>query len=95
MLAHVRRSGFGLTLGVHSRVAGFAEEVVREARCGNAYVNRNMIGAVVGAQPFGGRGLSGTGPKAGGPNYLVRFATEEVVTTNLSAIGGDLELLNA
>jgi RHH-type proline utilization regulon transcriptional repressor/proline dehydrogenase/delta 1-pyrroline-5-carboxylate dehydrogenase len=95
MLAHVRRLGFGLTLGIHSRVNGFAQSIVRQARCGNAYVNRNMIGAVVGSQPFGGLGLSGTGPKAGGPNYLVRFATEETETVNVTAIGGDIDLLMA
>ncbi len=65
----------------------------RRLRVGNAYVNRNMIGAVVGVQPFGGAGLSGTGPKAGGPHYLARFATERVVTTNTAATGGNAELL--
>jgi RHH-type proline utilization regulon transcriptional repressor/proline dehydrogenase/delta 1-pyrroline-5-carboxylate dehydrogenase len=93
MLKLVRERGYGLTLGVHSRIAGFATQVKGEIPCGNTYVNRNTIGAVVGAQPFGGCGLSGTGPKAGGPHYLQRFATEEVVTTNLTAIGGDIELL--
>ncbi len=95
MLAHLRGAGFGLTLGIHSRVNGFAERVVQRVRCGNAYINRNIVGAVVGAQPFGGRGLSGTGPKAGGPNYLPCFATEETVTANLTAIGGDIDLLAA
>ncbi|HKD22470.1 MAG TPA: bifunctional proline dehydrogenase/L-glutamate gamma-semialdehyde dehydrogenase PutA, partial [Rhizomicrobium sp.] len=94
-LSHIRSSGYGLTLGVHSRITGFAERVIAGARCGNSYINRNMIGAVVGAQPFGGRGFSGTGPKAGGPHYLLRFASEEVVTTNLTAIGGDTALLAA
>ena len=93
MLKHVRSRGYGLTLGVHSRIAGFADDVIRQARCGNNYINRNTVGAVVGVQPFGGRGLSGTGPKAGGPNYLMRFATEEITTTNLTAIGGDIGLL--
>jgi RHH-type proline utilization regulon transcriptional repressor/proline dehydrogenase/delta 1-pyrroline-5-carboxylate dehydrogenase len=93
LIEHIRNSGYGLTLGIHSRIAGFAERMVTEISCGNSYINRNMIGAVVGAQPFGGSGLSGTGPKAGGPNYLTRFATEEVVTTNLAAIGGDVSLL--
>jgi RHH-type transcriptional regulator, proline utilization regulon repressor / proline dehydrogenase / delta 1-pyrroline-5-carboxylate dehydrogenase len=93
MLQHVNGNGYGLTLGVHSRIASFARHVISRTRCGNSYVNRNMIGAVVGAQPFGGRGLSGTGPKAGGPHYLPRFAMEEVVTENLTAIGGDVDLL--
>jgi RHH-type proline utilization regulon transcriptional repressor/proline dehydrogenase/delta 1-pyrroline-5-carboxylate dehydrogenase len=67
--------------------------VVREARVGNIYVNRSMIGAVVGVQPFGGEGLSGTGPKAGGPHYLLRFATERTLTVNTAAVGGVTELL--
>jgi RHH-type proline utilization regulon transcriptional repressor/proline dehydrogenase/delta 1-pyrroline-5-carboxylate dehydrogenase len=89
----VNRSGYGLTLGVHSRIAATADRVVRRARVGNVYVNRNMIGAVVGSQPFGGRGLSGTGPKAGGPHYLPRFAAEQTCTINTSAIGGNASLL--
>lgn len=93
MLALVRERGYGLTLGVHSRIAGFADTVKKNIPCGNTYINRNTTGAVVGAQPFGGCGLSGTGPKAGGPHYLLRFATEEVITTNLTAVGGDVELL--
>jgi len=95
MLDLVRNRGYGLTLGVHSRIAGFANQVKQQIPCGNTYINRNTVGAVVGAQPFGGCGLSGTGPKAGGPYYLLRFASEEVVTTNLTAIGGDVELLTA
>ena len=70
------------------------DEVVREARVGNIYVNRSMIGAVVGVQPFGGEGLSGTGPKAGGPHYLPRFATERTLTVNTAAIGGVTELFS-
>jgi RHH-type proline utilization regulon transcriptional repressor/proline dehydrogenase/delta 1-pyrroline-5-carboxylate dehydrogenase len=85
--------GYGLTLGVHSRIQAFADEVVRSARVGNVYVNRSMIGAVVGVQPFGGEGLSGTGPKAGGPHYLPRFATERTLTVNTAAVGGVTELL--
>ncbi|HEX5767865.1 MAG TPA: bifunctional proline dehydrogenase/L-glutamate gamma-semialdehyde dehydrogenase PutA, partial [Burkholderiales bacterium] len=85
--------GYGLTLGVHSRIQAFADEVVRSARVGNVYVNRSMIGAVVGVQPFGGEGLSGTGPKAGGPHYLLRFATERTLTVNTAAVGGVTELL--
>ncbi len=85
--------GYGLTLGVHSRLESFAQKIIDAVPAGNVYVNRNMIGAVVGVQPFGGRGLSGTGPKAGGPHYLPRFATEKVVTINITAQGGDPELL--
>src|SRR5215469_15900876 len=78
----VRATGFGLTLGVHSRLESVAEYVYRSVPVGNTYVNRNMIGAVVGVQPFGGQGLSGTGPKAGGPHYLLRFANERTLTIN-------------
>jgi RHH-type proline utilization regulon transcriptional repressor/proline dehydrogenase/delta 1-pyrroline-5-carboxylate dehydrogenase len=90
----LRARGYGLTLGIHSRLEGFRERVIRAMPAGNTYVNRSMIGAVVGVQPFGGEGLSGTGPKAGGPHTLARFATERVVTVNISAQGGDPELLN-
>jgi len=90
----IRRTGFGLTLGVHSRLESVAEHVYRSIPVGNTYVNRNMIGAVVGVQPFGGQGLSGTGPKAGGPHYLLRFATERTLTINTVAIGGNVELLS-
>ena len=86
-------TGFGLTLGIHTRIEGVADHVFRSVRVGNTYVNRNMIGAVVGVQPFGGCGLSGTGPKAGGPHYLLRFATERTLTINTVAIGGNVELL--
>jgi RHH-type proline utilization regulon transcriptional repressor/proline dehydrogenase/delta 1-pyrroline-5-carboxylate dehydrogenase len=86
--------GYGLTLGIHSRLERFAEQVRAAVPAGNTYVNRTMIGAVVGVQPFGGEGLSGTGPKAGGPHYLARFATERVVTVNITAQGGDPELLS-
>ena len=86
--------GFGLTLGIHTRVAAFQNFVMRCVPAGNVYVNRNMTGAVVGVQPFGGEGLSGTGPKAGGPHYLARFAAERVITVNIAAQGGDPELLN-
>ncbi len=86
--------GYGLTLGVHSRLEGFAEKVKAAVRAGNVYVNRSIIGAVVGVQPFGGSGLSGTGPKAGGPHYVARFATERTVTVNIAAQGGDPTLLN-
>ena len=85
---------YGLTLGVHSRIEAFAEEVQAAVPAGNAYVNRSMIGAVVGVQPFGGEGLSGTGPKAGGPHALVRYAVERAVSVNITAQGGDPALLN-
>jgi RHH-type proline utilization regulon transcriptional repressor/proline dehydrogenase/delta 1-pyrroline-5-carboxylate dehydrogenase len=90
----IRETGYGLTLGIHSRRKDFSDEVFRSTNVGNTYVNRNMIGAVVGVQPFGGTGLSGTGPKAGGPHYLLRFLTERTLTTNTAAIGGDLELVS-
>jgi RHH-type proline utilization regulon transcriptional repressor/proline dehydrogenase/delta 1-pyrroline-5-carboxylate dehydrogenase len=86
--------GYGLTLGIHTRIDTLAQRIARRARVGNVYVNRNMIGAVVGVQPFGGSGLSGTGPKAGGPHYLHRFATEQTVTTNTAAVGGNASLLS-
>jgi RHH-type proline utilization regulon transcriptional repressor/proline dehydrogenase/delta 1-pyrroline-5-carboxylate dehydrogenase len=93
VLQWIGETGYGLTLGVHSRIQSFVDAVVREARVGNIYVNRSMIGAVVGVQPFGGEGLSGTGPKAGGPHYLLRFATERTLTVNTAAVGGVTELL--
>ncbi|HMA30211.1 MAG TPA: bifunctional proline dehydrogenase/L-glutamate gamma-semialdehyde dehydrogenase PutA [Casimicrobiaceae bacterium] len=85
--------GYGLTLGIHSRVDATVDRIVARARVGNVYVNRNMIGAVVGVQPFGGEGLSGTGPKAGGPNYLPRFAVERTLSVNTAAAGGNATLL--
>jgi RHH-type transcriptional regulator, proline utilization regulon repressor / proline dehydrogenase / delta 1-pyrroline-5-carboxylate dehydrogenase len=85
--------GYGLTLGIHSRVDATIERIVSRVRVGNVYVNRNMIGAVVGMQPFGGEGLSGTGPKAGGPNYLPRFAVERTLSVNTAAAGGNAALL--
>ena len=96
-LDHVLRSiastGYGLTLGIHSRIDDMTEAVIARLQVGNIYVNRNMIGAVVGVQPFGGFGLSGTGPKAGGPHYLTRFATEQTVSINTAAAGGNAALL--
>ncbi len=86
--------GYGLTCGVHSRLESFAKAVQSALRAGNVYVNRSIIGAVVGVQPFGGQGLSGTGPKAGGPHYLPRFAQERTVSVNITAQGGDPSLLN-
>ena len=95
LLDGIAAGGFGLTLGVHSRIDATVARVVARLSNGNVYVNRNMIGAVVGTQPFGGTGLSGTGPKAGGPNYLRRFATEQTLTINSAAIGGNASLLTA
>ncbi len=93
LLDGIEASGYGLTLGVHSRIDTTVERVVSRLDVGNCYVNRNMIGAVVGTQPFGGSGLSGTGPKAGGPNYLKRFASEQTVTINTAAAGGNASLI--
>jgi len=89
----INDAGFGLTLGIHSRIQATVDHIVARARVGNIYVNRNQIGAVVGVQPFGGEGLSGTGPKAGGPHYLHRFAVERVVSTDTTAVGGNASLL--
>ena len=85
---------YGLTLGVHSRIEAFARRVRAAVPAGNCYVNRSIIGAVVGVQPFGGEGLSGTGPKAGGPDALTRYAVERSVSVNIAAQGGDPTLLN-
>ena len=93
VVAAINASGYGLTLGLHSRMEGVADYVAEHARVGNLYVNRNQIGAVVGVQPFGGEGLSGTGPKAGGPNTLMAYALERVRTTDITATGGNLQLL--
>jgi RHH-type proline utilization regulon transcriptional repressor/proline dehydrogenase/delta 1-pyrroline-5-carboxylate dehydrogenase len=90
----VNALGYGLTLGVHTRIDAVSQRIAARARVGNVYVNRNMIGAVVGVQPFGGMGLSGTGPKAGGPHYLHRFGTEQTVTINTAAVGGNASLLS-
>ncbi len=89
----INATGYGLTLGIHSRIDATIDRIVARAKVGNIYVNRNQIGAVVGVQPFGGQGLSGTGPKAGGPHYLPRFATEKTVTINTTAAGGNASLL--
>jgi RHH-type proline utilization regulon transcriptional repressor/proline dehydrogenase/delta 1-pyrroline-5-carboxylate dehydrogenase len=94
VLRSIERSGYGLTLGIQSRIDDRIEAVVDRLSVGNIYVNRNMIGAVVGVQPFGGHGLSGTGPKAGGPHYLPRFATEQTVTINTAAAGGNAALMS-
>ncbi len=89
----INAKGFGLTFGVHSRNESFTDYVASRIRVGNVYVNRDIIGAVVGVQPFGGQGFSGTGPKAGGPHYLLRFATEKTRTINTAALGGNASLL--
>ena len=91
-MADIGDSGFGLTFGVHSRIERHWLDLFAKNAVGNTYVNRNMIGAVVGVQPFGGMGLSDTGPKAGGPHYLLRFANEKVLTINTAAIGGNTDL---
>jgi RHH-type proline utilization regulon transcriptional repressor/proline dehydrogenase/delta 1-pyrroline-5-carboxylate dehydrogenase len=95
LLDDIAGNGYGLTLGIHSRIDATAAHIAERLANGNVYVNRNMIGAVVGTQPFGGTALSGTGPKAGGPNYLKRFVTEQVVTINTAAAGGNASLLAA
>jgi RHH-type proline utilization regulon transcriptional repressor/proline dehydrogenase/delta 1-pyrroline-5-carboxylate dehydrogenase len=89
----INAKGYGLTMGIHSRIEDTVDAVRRRACAGNLYVNRNMIGATVGVQPFGGEGLSGTGPKAGGPHYLFRFATERTFTVNTAAAGGNASLI--
>jgi RHH-type proline utilization regulon transcriptional repressor/proline dehydrogenase/delta 1-pyrroline-5-carboxylate dehydrogenase len=93
LIDDIAANGYGLTLGIHSRIDATAARIASRLAHGNVYVNRNMIGAVVGTQPFGGSGLSGTGPKAGGPSYLRRFALEQVVTVNTAAAGGNASLL--
>jgi RHH-type proline utilization regulon transcriptional repressor/proline dehydrogenase/delta 1-pyrroline-5-carboxylate dehydrogenase len=93
VLQSIERTGYGLTLGIHSRIDDTVDDVIDRLQAGNIYVNRNMIGAVVGVQPFGGHGLSGTGPKAGGPHYLARFASEQTVTINTAAAGGNAVLM--
>ncbi|MDX1569613.1 MAG: bifunctional proline dehydrogenase/L-glutamate gamma-semialdehyde dehydrogenase PutA [Xanthomonadales bacterium] len=93
VIAAINATGYGLTTGVHSRIEATADYICQNIQAGNCYVNRNIVGAVVGVQPFGGEGLSGTGPKAGGPNYLRRFTTERTVTVNTAAVGGNASLL--
>ena len=85
----IANTGFGLTLGIHSRIDETIERITQRLHVGNTYVNRNIIGAVVGVQPFGGEGLSGTGPKAGGPHYLYRFACERTMSVDTTASGGN------
>lgn len=90
----INQTGYGLTLGIHSRIDETAQFIIKRARVGNIYVNRNIIGAVVGVQPFGGEGLSGTGPKAGGPNYVARLGTERTVSIDTTASGGNASLMS-
>ncbi len=94
LIEAVNATGYGLTMGLHSRIDARARRFAKLSGAGNIYINRNMIGAVVGVQPFGGRGLSGTGPKAGGPHYLPRFGSEYSVSNNITAVGGDASLLS-
>ena len=93
LVERINASGYGLTMGLHSRLGEAAQTVAATAHVGNLYVNRSMIGAVVGVQPFGGEGLSGTGPKAGGPHYLLRFAAERTVSIDTTSAGGNTSLL--
>ena len=93
VIDEINDSGYGLTFGIHSRIQGFIDKVTDRIKVGNVYVNRSTIGAVVGVQPFGGRGLSGTGPKAGGPRYLHAFAVEKVISTDTTAAGGNASLV--
>ncbi len=93
VIAQINALGYGLTLGIQTRIDSRAQSLARAAHVGNVYINRNMIGAVVGVQPFGGEGLSGTGPKAGGPHYLYRFCAEQTLTVNTTAAGGNVQLL--
>jgi len=93
VMGEINQLGYGLTLGIQTRIDSRAQRLARLAKVGNVYVNRNMIGAVVGVQPFGGEGLSGTGPKAGGPHYLFRFCAEQTLTINTAAAGGNAALL--
>ena len=94
VIDEINGTGYGLTLGVHSRIDRTQQHIARSVLAGNCYINRNMIGAVVGVQPFGGERLSGTGPKAGGPHYMFRFATERTLTVNTAAVGGNAILLD-
>ena len=94
LISDINDSGYGLTMGIHTRIESRADLFSQQCNIGNIYINRDMVGAVVGSQPFGGRGLSGSGYKAGGPNYLMQFLNEKVVSKNSVAFGGNAELLN-
>ena len=93
VIDEINDCGFGLTFGIHSRIEKRINYIKSRVRVGNIYANRSIIGAQVESQPFGGRGLSGTGFKAGGPHYLLRFITEKTTSVNLTAIGGNIDLL--
>jgi RHH-type proline utilization regulon transcriptional repressor/proline dehydrogenase/delta 1-pyrroline-5-carboxylate dehydrogenase len=93
VIDQINALGYGLTLGIQTRIDSRAQALARAAHVGNVYINRNQIGAVVGVQPFGGEGLSGTGPKAGGPHYLYRFCAEQTITLNTTAAGGNVQLM--
>jgi delta 1-pyrroline-5-carboxylate dehydrogenase len=93
VVEQINALGFGLTLGIQTRIDSRAQALANAAHIGNMYINRNMIGAVVGVQAFGGEGQSGTGPKAGGPHYLYRFCAERTVTVNTTAAGGNVALM--
>ena len=93
VIEQINALGYGLTLGIQTRIDSRAQALARAAHIGNVYINRNQIGAVVGVQPFGGEGLSGTGPKAGGPHYLYRFCAEQTITVNTTAAGGNVQLM--
>jgi len=93
VIAQINALGYGLTLGIQTRIDSRAQALARAAHIGNVYINRNQIGAVVGVQPFGGEGQSGTGPKAGGPHYLYRFCAEQTITVNTTAAGGNVQLM--
>jgi RHH-type proline utilization regulon transcriptional repressor/proline dehydrogenase/delta 1-pyrroline-5-carboxylate dehydrogenase len=94
LISDINQSGYGLTMGIHTRIETRADIFSQQCNIGNIYINRDIVGAVVGSQPFGGRGLSGSGFKAGGPNYLMQFLNEKVVSKNSVAFGGNAELLN-
>jgi RHH-type transcriptional regulator, proline utilization regulon repressor / proline dehydrogenase / delta 1-pyrroline-5-carboxylate dehydrogenase len=94
VLETIINTGYGLTLGIHSRIDATIEYITRRLPAGNVYVNRNIIGAVVGVQPFGGERLSGTGPKAGGPYYLLRLCVERAISINTTAAGGNATLVS-
>jgi RHH-type proline utilization regulon transcriptional repressor/proline dehydrogenase/delta 1-pyrroline-5-carboxylate dehydrogenase len=93
VIEQINALGYGLTIGIQTRIDSRAQALARASHIGNVYINRNQIGAVVGVQPFGGEGLSGTGPKAGGPHYLYRFCAEQTLTVNTTAAGGNAALL--
>ena len=94
LISEINHTGYGLTMGIHTRIESRADLFSQKCNVGNVYINRDMVGAIVGSQPFGGRGLSGSGYKAGGPNYLIQFLNEKVISKNSVAFGGNAELLN-